>query len=647
MNRTHAALVAAALGAILVGTSAPARAQHSGIDSTLFRPAVDTSGVFSLEGARLMPKRDISWKFLVGYAAKPFEATVPGIGGADNQDADAVLKYLGTVDMAFGMSLSARFAIGFDTAVYRTDTGEGYGTRGLYGNSGTASTPSTGLLSLRPLTNLDPSGGQKPDEISGPLDVRAVAKYAAFVDKKLAITVLGSVVLPFGDEEMFLGDRNYVFEPKVLLDYRFDQVHATKFVANLGARLRERTVLEAYDPATQTEDMATVVADIGSEITGGAGFVLEVGPNLVLGVEGVGFVPLPSAVSFGDCQRFDGRACSTIDDEDYYGDAGPGDLAAFAMAGAGYRASPHLMINLIGGAGLLGMRGDDFHVTAGFTWSPQPQGVAAIGRGDRDGDGIPDVSDSCIDDTEDRDGFQDDDGCPDVDNDGDGVVDANDACSDEPEDRDGFQDEDGCPERDNDGDGITDVADRCPDAKEDADNFEDDDGCPEEDNDGDGFADATDRCPNDAETVNGVDDDDGCPDSRPTSGPEEGTDRINLRGSRIDFAGDSDKLTGAARNVLNQIARLIKDRSLSIRVEVHVNLGTSSKSKAAIKKQQAKDKRLSQARAQAILDYLIAQGVPTNQIDATGLGSERPMTQPANDPLNERVDFIKRQQRNP
>ncbi len=51
---------------------------------------------------------------------------------------------------------------------------------------------------------------------------------------------------------------------------------------------------------------------------------------------------------------------------------------------------------------------------------------------DRDGDGVPDDVDKCPDEPEDRDGFQDDDGCPDPDNDRDGVLDAVDQCPNEP-----------------------------------------------------------------------------------------------------------------------------------------------------------------------------------------------------------------------
>ncbi len=46
--------------------------------------------------------------------------------------------------------------------------------------------------------------------------------------------------------------------------------------------------------------------------------------------------------------------------------------------------------------------------------------------------------------------------------DGDGLVQADDRCPAASEDRDGFEDNDGCPEFDNDGDGIGDVADQCP-----------------------------------------------------------------------------------------------------------------------------------------------------------------------------------------
>jgi len=66
---------------------------------------------------------------------------------------------------------------------------------------------------------------------------------------------------------------------------------------------------------------------------------------------------------------------------------------------------------------------------------------------DRDRDRTPDIADLCPDAPEDSDGFQDEDGCPDVDNDQDRIVDANDKCPNEPETYNGTEDVDGCPDK--------------------------------------------------------------------------------------------------------------------------------------------------------------------------------------------------------
>jgi OOP family OmpA-OmpF porin len=200
------------------------------------------------------------------------------------------------------------------------------------------------------------------------------------------------------------------------------------------------------------------------------------------------------------------------------------------------------MLNLLMGAGFGLNHGIGSPVARGFVglgWAPDPR--------DRDHDGVIDVLDRCPDEAEDRDGYQDSDGCPDPDNDFDDIPDAVDKCPNEPEDFDGFQDEDGCPDPDNDGDGIPDLQDACPNEKEDGkgkrptdgcpstaedsdgdgvpdvrdkcadepedkDGFQDDDGCPDYDNDGDGIPDIYDACPNEPEDMDGFQDDDGCPD---------------------------------------------------------------------------------------------------------------------------------------
>jgi outer membrane protein OmpA-like peptidoglycan-associated protein len=639
--------------ALVICTATASADPTSGIDTALFRSSYDSNGIFAVEGARLLPKHDLSFKVLLGYAKSPLDLAVPGIGGAAGDTTkDRILDYLVTIDMAFGMTLTDRVAMGIDIAAYRTQTAVGYGVRGRYTSGGTAA-QSTGLIALRPISNIDPSaspddaGAYLGDGLAGPLDARLGIKVALLAAPKFAVTAIGSVFFPFGEDEMLLGDRDMVFEPKLALEARPDKLSATRFIANVAMRLRRRTVLEGFDtmdPVATNAD-AKVFLDVGSEVVAGIGGVLELTPRASIALEGQVFVPLPDPLSYGDCRRFSGAKCSSITDADYFAGKKQGDLTTLAAFGMQLRVSTDVTASLMIGTGQLGARGDDFRITTGLIWAPQPAGAATPGRNDKDGDGIPDSLDACPNEPEDKEGFQDEDGCPDLDNDSDGIPDAEDKCPNDPEDKDGFQDTDGCPEPDNDKDGIPDTLDRCPNDPEDKDGFEDEDGCPDEDNDGDGFADAVDKCPNEPETVNGFEDDDGCPDVRGTSGPEERPDRIDLKGTPVAFGKGNAVLTAPGKQLLNQVAAIIKSRKLTMRVEVHVALGTKATGAAQITAQKKKDKTLAQQRAKAIQDYLISQGVTLPQLQAVGIGSDRPLgaANPA-DAVNERVDFIKQQQ---
>jgi hypothetical protein len=140
----------------------------------------------------------------------------------------------------------------------------------------------------------------------------------------------------------------------------------------------------------------------------------------------------------------------------------------------------------------------------GLGWAPRFH--------DADKDGIEDVKDECAELAEDRDGFQDGDGCPDFDNDDDGVGDEEDKCPGEKEDADGFEDQDGCLDPDDDHDGIVDAKDACP--KEAGPDSADPKlrGCPPRDRDMDGVYEPDDKCPRRAEDRDGFEDTDGCPD---------------------------------------------------------------------------------------------------------------------------------------
>ena len=193
----------------------------------------------------------------------------------------------------------------------------------------------------------------------------------------------------------------------------------------------------------------------------------------------------------------------TLTDEETY-------LAGSVGLGAGYAIDDTWSVRLEGRAWL----SESAPATDRFQHLQMSVGATYAwgGEADLDGDGIPNLLDQCRSDAEDKDGFEDSDGCPDFDNDEDGVDDDEDKCPLKKEDKDDDRDEDGCPDEDTDKDGVEDVDDACPADPEDKDGFEDADGCPDEDNDSDGVADADDKCPLEAEDQDSFQDEDGCPE---------------------------------------------------------------------------------------------------------------------------------------
>jgi OOP family OmpA-OmpF porin len=118
----------------------------------------------------------------------------------------------------------------------------------------------------------------------------------------------------------------------------------------------------------------------------------------------------------------------------------------------------------------------------------------------------------------------------------------------------------------------------------------------------------------------------------PQSSPAQMLDALNL--PVIDFAAGSSTLPEAAEPVLTRVATVIAARPPSERFEVsgHTD-GTGSP---------LADLELSRRRAQAVVDFLVKQGVPTQRLQARGDGDQDPVTSEATEEArfrNRRLQF--------
>ncbi len=615
------AFVAGTAASLIALAAGPAQAEPNygfGIDAQLYRPALDNNGVFSLEGPRGLEQHQFALRLGTSFAQEPLKIDTLG---AEGSAVEPVLDFMLAVNFGFAFGFTDRLTFGFEIPVNMQPLGAGYGEDGRYNPLADPSSsdfdPGTGFFSTRDDQNIEPA-----ENVPG--DLRVALKY--LLGGGLGLQVVGWI--PFGDEDVFAGSGGFTLEPKVIFGLGLGK--KGRLVLNASARLRAGELAETRRVNENGNVMNDAMGNavyfpklfVGTEAVAGAGVVFDLSPRLSLGAEAYAFIPIIKA-SETDCPN----GCRN------------GDFAGEVVVGAGFDLTADTRFTIGGGTSVVpdASRGASFRVLAGITWEPTTEGARVAARGDTDGDGISDGPDACPDEPEDEDSFQDDDGCPELDNDLDGILDAQDKCKDEPEDRDGFDDGDGCPEGDNDNDKVPDLTDRCPKEPEDTDGFDDDDGCPDEDNDGDGILDAKDQCLDEPETVNGYQDLDGCPDQGVQGGPKLTTAEIDLQGERIDFPGKTDRLTKSAEATLDDVAAIMKDRrNIRFRIEVGVE---ESGSKPKDKKN---DLELTGRRAEAVRRYLLGKGVDVSQIDIAGLGSTRPLD--AKDPRNQknrRVQFIR------
>jgi outer membrane protein OmpA-like peptidoglycan-associated protein len=267
-----------------------------------------------------------------------------------------------------------------------------------------------------------------------------------------------------------------------------------------------------------------------------------------------------------------------------------------------------------------------YNVFFGISWS------APAAPKDPDSDGIKGTFDLCPQAAEDKDGYQDEDGCPENDNDGDSVADASDKCPNEA----GIAANNGCPDFDSDKDGIVDRLDKCPQQAEDKDGFQDEDGCPDADNDNDSIADAEDKCP----TSSGIVENNGCPDvdtdkdgivdrldkcpNNPGTVETEGCPKSKeiTRGALIlkgvTFESGKAILKAASSQALNEMAESLREwPEVTLEIQGHTdNVGAAQFNRT-----------LSQQRADAVRQYLIDKGIDGQRLTSIGYGPDKPIAE--------------------
>jgi len=150
---------------------------------------------------------------------------------------------------------------------------------------------------------------------------------------------------------------------------------------------------------------------------------------------------------------------------------------------------------------------------------------------------------------------------------------------------------------------IADKDDNCPDVAGPAEN----NGCPWPDADGDGVLDKDDNCPN----IAGPASNNGCP----IVTDEVQQELLDLARA-IFFNVNKFTFTEETQVRLTKISSILDGyKTIAFTVEGHTDDTGSA----------AYNKKLSQKRADAVRDYLVEKGFPSDKITAIGYGEERPI----------------------
>ncbi|WP_437655387.1 hypothetical protein [Sorangium sp. So ce1182] len=389
---------AIALSSLLAASVASLAAAQPSADLRGFRASIDPGAGVYLEPAATPDTGEWSASLWASYAYRPIVLRDPG---SDEVRFD-VIRHQASADLAAGVGIARRLLVGLTlpVVVYQTGDEPTSDAARVLGETWVPAQAIGDLGLIGKLTLLQPTGG----DLGG-----------------LALALHDRFTLPTGDEASFVGEGSVTNELRLLAEYRL-----IAFGAHLAAGLKlrgsqARFACQATPIDPRGVDPCPTV--FGHELPFGLGLsfrpqILGIDPEgrATFFLEAHGHLPLAPVAPF---ERQEMAALEL------------GVAARYALGD----------VSLLGGVGTAlvgGVGTTPLRAVLSVAWTPRVHDV--------DDDGVDDEADQCSELAEDRDGFQDDDGCPEGDNDEDGVVDDEDRCPAQPEDEDGVADEDGCPD---------------------------------------------------------------------------------------------------------------------------------------------------------------------------------------------------------
>src|SRR6476469_4411904 len=151
--------------------AAPARAQR-GVDAQIFRPAIDTYGIFTVDRADVSRRFDFGFRLYANLAGNPLRLTLTNTDDATHQRSTSrvILERQLAIDLGLQLGLTPWLELALDFPVSAQAWAAAYGMPASYAD---ATLARTGFYAADRYTTIGP-----PD--AAPLDARVALKARLF-----------------------------------------------------------------------------------------------------------------------------------------------------------------------------------------------------------------------------------------------------------------------------------------------------------------------------------------------------------------------------------------------------------------------------------------------------------------------------------